>query len=229
VNNIFAHSLSELNEKYVIIRPASNVLASSEIDIWCDNPDRFFLEIREILSRRNPDFTFRSASGSSNGPPHGLHMHIDVCLEGKFIFRYDVLNKKALCMHNCLKQTAIPEMQKISNLENVDGLKLNFLTTDALVKILVSEFVSYYVNYPSKYKHWEYLTEIVECEHELFKVLHNDIDLDLLEKRQSFQWRKRVVTGLVPKQIRFLWDLARKLNELGMRDFMKKVFEKFVK
>ena len=226
MNNNFLKVLSKAKHKYCIIRDRIDISQSSDLDLICEDPKLMAIDLQCYIREIFPAYTVKQNEGSYNTSTDGAHLHLDIFNKNVFLFRYDLFDVPSLEKHNCLRAGTFNNWYENIESRTFGDYKLNFLPQNLMIKILVSEYISYYIYYPSKYKHWDYLVNLVNNERILFDVLHTNIDLIALECKQSSQWRKKAIIGFTPRYIYLIWDIFRKIRQLGIINAGKKLVRK---
>ena len=226
MNNKFLKVLAKVKHKYCIIRDRIDIIESSDLDLVCEEPKLLAVELQCYIREIFPAYTVKQNKGSYNTSADGAHLHLDIFNENVFLFRYDLFDVPSLEKHNCLNAGTFNNWPEKIEIRTYGDYQLNFFSHNLMIKVLVSEYISYYIYYPSKYKHWDYLINLVDNEKILFDVLHNDIDLRALENKQTTQWRKKAIIGFTPSYIYLIWDIFRKIRQLGVINAGKKLRER---
>ncbi|MDA9012528.1 hypothetical protein N9J60_00615 [Alphaproteobacteria bacterium] len=222
----FLEALAGSAVNYAIIRDKLDLTQSCELDILCDDPHELVSQLRHYMSAHMPSYNIKTTYGSCHKRNTSSHLHVDAYQAGALKFRYDIVDESALREHNCLTMGALSVWALGLEKRSYHNLDLYFLAADHMNIILVSEFLCFFVLYPSKYKHWDYLIKKYGDEELLLEIMHTKIDTSKLSDKQASQWRKKAIFGFIPTQFYFVKDIKRKLIQLGLKEFTRKAIRR---
>lgn len=229
MNSQFLELLDQTEMTYALIRNRVDLPTVCEIDILTLCPNAFANEVKRFYKQNYPNTKVSISFGSSHKRHFHVHLHVDVIYPDQPTFRYDLYSEDALYTHNCLRRGSLNNWHISCKKLMIDDFSIFILDDIFLTKVLIGEYLGSFVQYPSKYKHWEYLVSKVQDENTLYHIMHSEIDINLIQKKQSQQWRRRALLGYTPRWLHFSRNLYLKWRELGIKAFTQKVLGKIFK
>lgn len=226
----FFKLLSLYSGEYTLLREyivGAESPAIREVDLLASEPDRLVKFLKNKIGELyNLDLKVVEKRGSTRVRGSSkAHTHLDLFAGSTFKFRFDIYSVQALEVHNHLKRGSLDDV--FSDLKEITifGGKNFIPNSNVLHLILLSEYYTCFVDYPSKFKHWEYISNrFNNCDSFLYT--HQYIDIESLAASNAKVWRRRFIKGFVPDFIYFGIDLIRHLRKIGFRPFVLKVISK---